>query len=1386
MSLRLIRRALASLVIASSVSAALPAVADATTHTAPTTHAATATHVVHPHTSWAWKGWLNAFQVGPVDWPAMNSTSIYVASRSGTCPQLTAYPISSFPAGSSAYDLPSSNQSQFMTPSLRAWTKQITNNCGTGVINSSSVWGVAATDSYVYLEYLTGAGAKYLAVFNASTGALLSNTNVGLNFTSLNTGIFTDGTYAYGYTYTSGNLSRLIRYDSTGAVSYLDFSEGWVSASYGNGILYSVGSSTIARVDASTFTKLSSLTMPTVSGVNCNNAKTVADANYIFVSCAPSSGIYSDGTTLQLSATDGSLVHTFTNTPTGGAMALLNGNVYLATDDTATNWCQCGSLAIYNEATDAVVQDMSLSPSDPGGQGIFQGGLMTNGSIIISTSQQVFSLLGDALVPPAPRQVYGFGGDGRLSVSAYVNAYQGGNKVKSVTFVASPGGASCTVDTSQSDLSNFGSSGSTPSCYITGLTNGNSYTVTAYSTNDIGSGPSTDAAGPYTPIGAPGQVTSLTISSIDSTNVTFTWSPPSVLNGSTVTGYTVTGMSGSVCTINLMSTPSAPLTCTAARTAFAFGPSQYVINVMTQSTGGTSMTSQSSSWPVAPQINSISVAMASSGLSFMVPSMPTGAQNLTGLTVHFSLNSGETCDAPVQSQNPPMQAMGTCQITGLTASTAYTVTASVTNAIGTATYSGTVTTPATVFHGAKSPSFSQVGSKWVGTWTQSTDSPTLIAVVVGQVIDATGATVGSCMATADRITGVVPSTCTARFYGPSTPAGPLYLSGLTTQWSFAVTNQVGATSWAAFASAGVSAAPSAPSNPSATAGNGQATVSWSAPSGGGSASSYTVTASPGGATCTVNAPATTCTVTGLTNGTSYTFSIVATNSDGDSSAATTSAVTPSTTPGSVSGITTSGGPTSATVSWTAPTDNGGSPITSYTVTASPGGATCTVDLVANPSAALSCTVTGLTNGTSYTFTVTPTNANGSGTQSSPSNSVTPNNSAPGAPTNVTATAGDGSATVSWTAPASDGGAAIDGYIVTANPGGLTCTAVAPATTCTISGLTNGTSYTFSVVATNNVGNSSSSDPSGSVTPASGPSAPDRVQVTPGDKVATVNWVAPTTGPAPMRYTVTVGGTDKSCTISLVLHPSAALQCTFTGLTNGQTYSFTVTGFSSGGASAYDAVKATLSPSPAKPSAPRLTTFRGTTTGVATLTWKVSGSNGGSAITRYIAYVSGPRFAKSCSVNVAANANAALTCSVSGLKPRVYYTYRVVAVNAIGTSKPISARRAIDTKIRIATFAVGKTTMWSGLYRQAYLTAFYIKKFKFTSVTITGYANFGGSRPATLAYTQARALTVANYLNRVLSSMHVTGVTVTAVGNGTRLVGRSSKLNRSVSALLSYK
>ena len=95
--------------------------------------------------------------------------------------------------------------------------------------------------------------------------------------------------------------------------------------------------------------------------------------------------------------------------------------------------------------------------------------------------------------------------------------------------------------------------------------------------------------------------------------------------------------------------------------------------------------------------------------------------------------------------------------------------------------------------------------------------------------------------------------------------------------------------------------------------------------------------------------------------------------------------------------------------------------------------------------------------------------------------------APGAPTITGVTVGDGRATVTFTPPASNGGATIYKYTVTANPGGITQDCAG--SPCTVTGLTNGTAYTFTVTATNSAGGGDSSTASDSATPAAATPVP---------------------------------------------------------------------------------------------------------------------------------------------------------------------------------------------------------------------------------------------------------------------------------------------------------
>jgi hypothetical protein len=156
-----------------------------------------------------------------------------------------------------------------------------------------------------------------------------------------------------------------------------------------------------------------------------------------------------------------------------------------------------------------------------------------------------------------------------------------------------------------------------------------------------------------------------------------------------------------------------------------------------------------------------------------------------------------------------------------------------------------------------------------------------------------------------------------------------------------------------------------------------------------------------------------------------------------------------------------------TVSWVVPSNNGGTDITSYRVVSSPAG----YDSGLLSASTTSVTMTGLTNGTSYTFTVgtsytfTVTVTNTSGyTNSAPSSAVTPFN-VPGVPTGLTPTIGSGQFTLSWTAPVFTGESPITGYRIVNTTIGSTVTTAA--TSYVWSGLTNGSTYTFTVEATNN-------------------------------------------------------------------------------------------------------------------------------------------------------------------------------------------------------------------------------------------------------------------------------------------------------------------------------
>src|SRR5438445_1825374 len=385
------------------------------------------------------------------------------------------------------------------------------------------------------------------------------------------------------------------------------------------------------------------------------------------------------------------------------------------------------------------------------------------------------------------------------------------------------------------------------------------------------------------------------------------------------------------------------------------------------------------------------------------------------------------------------------------------------------------------------------------------------------------------------------------------------------------------------------------------------------------------------------------------------------------------------------------------LSWTAPAENGGSAITGYMIERSANGGSSWSTLVANTgSTATTYSDTGLAHTTTFTYRVSAINSIGT-SSSSGTTSATTLALAPSSPTGLAATAASSSQiNLSWTAPADNGGSAITGYkIERSADGGTTWTTLvantgSTATSYSDTGLTRSTTYAYRVYAINSVGTNSPSNTASATTLAVAPSPPTGLTATAASSSQIdLTWTAPTDngGSAITGYKIersTNGGTTWTTIVSN--SGSTATTYSDTGLTPGTTYTYRVSSVNSAGTSSPSntASATTLAVAPSPPTG--LTATAASSSQI-NLSWTAP-NNGGSPITGYMIERSA-NGGTTWSTLVANTGSTATTYSNVGLPPRASFTYRVSAINSVGTSPPSNTASATTNVGTVALVTSGR-------------------------------------------------------------------------------------------------
>jgi PKD repeat protein len=268
---------------------------------------------------------------------------------------------------------------------------------------------------------------------------------------------------------------------------------------------------------------------------------------------------------------------------------------------------------------------------------------------------------------------------------------------------------------------------------------------------------------------------------------------------------------------------------------------------------------------------------------------------------------------------------------------------------------------------------------------------------------------------------------------------------------------------------------------------------------------------------------------------------------------------------------------------------------------------------------------------------------------------------PSKPREPEASPGDRSAVVSWLKSGSPGTSQIDRYVVTSEPGNKSCTATTTLT-CTVNGLTNGQSYTFTVVAVSAAGTSAPSNPTDAVTPVGKPIGPSTVAGRAGNHRVTVTWSEADGNGSPVTSYVVrqSGGPTQNL-------PATARSAVFTGLRNGSQYRFTVAAVNARGAGA-----ATSTPEVTPAGKPyRVPNVRvGARNDAVQVSWRAPASSG-AKVTRYEIKCSNGK--------IRSVPGDRRDLRFGGLKSDRTYTFRVRAINRFGAGAWSAPSRRVTTR-----------------------------------------------------------------------------------------------------------